>query len=353
MPYPSFEPSPDFGRLLRAIAREEPDRVPFIELFLDEEIMVALREAPFSEDAEQRCRELSELYRRLGYDYVPAETSFGYPHRTVGAADTAALARAERSWVEESRGTIETWEDFKGYRWPKPAEEHYLPLEHAARALPEGMKLIPHGPGGVLENVMWLMGYEPMSYAMADQPDLVQAMFDRIGESLVEVFGVMASHEAVGAVFLGDDMGFKTQTMISPEDMRRYVFPWQRRLAEAVHAHGKPFLLHACGNLDEVMDDLIDYVGIDGKHSFEDVITPIAEAKKRWGDRVALFGGVDMDLLSRGTPEQVRARTREVVEACMSGGGFALGSGNTVANYVPVENYIAMLEEGRRVGAHS
>ncbi len=215
------------------------------------------------------------------------------------------------------------------------------------------MGLIPLGPGGVLENVMWLMGYRPMSYAMADQPDLVQALFDRVGEMLVHVFDRMASHETVGAVFLGDDMGFKTQTMISPEAMRRYVFPWQRRIVDAVHAHGKPLLLHACGNLDAVMDDLIDCVGVDAKHSFEDVITPVTEAKKRWGGRVALLGGVDVDLLSRATPQQVRRRTREVLQVCMPGGGYALGSGNSVANYIPVENYLAMLEEGWRSGVYA
>ena len=353
MPYPEIKPDPDFDRLRKVFARGVPDRVPSIELFIDEPVMAALREAPFSPDPEQRARELAELYFRLGYDYVPAQTSFGFPYRSVTAADTAGLPMAARNWVDEAHGTIETWEDFERYDWPAPRAEHYLPLESAAKALPEGMKLIPHGPGGVLENVMWLMGYQPMSYAMADQPDLVQAMFDRIGEALLEVFGNIASHEAVGAVFLGDDMGFKTQTMISPEAMRRYVCAWQRRLAEAVHSHGKPFLLHACGNLEQVMDDLIDYVGIDGKHSFEDVIMPIAEAKRRWGGRVALLGGVDMDLLARGTPEQVRARTREVLAECMPGGGFALGSGNTVANYVPVENYLAMIEEGWRSGAYA
>jgi len=353
MPYPKLKPAPDFGRLQRVLARGVPDRVPFIELFLDEEIMVALREAPFSADPQQRWQEMADLYLRLGYDYVPAATGFGFPYRTMEAADTAGLSRGERSWVDEAHGAIETWDDFERYPWPRATEEHYLPLEQAAQALPEGMKVIPSGPGGVLENVMWLMGYGPMSYAMADEPDLVQAMFDRVGETLVEVFRTMASHEGVGAVFLGDDMGFKTQTMISPEDMRRYVFPWQRRLAEVVHAAGKPFLLHACGNLEAVMDDLIDDVGIDAKHSFEDVIMPVTEVKQRWGDRIALLGGIDVDLLTRGRPEQVRARTREVLEACMPGGGYALGSGNSVANYVSLENYLAMLEEGWRVGVYA
>jgi uroporphyrinogen decarboxylase len=338
MPYPDIEPSPDFRRLQTVLAHGVPDRVPFIELFIDEPVMVAIREAPFSDEPEQRGREMVDLYVRLGYDYVPAGTGFRFPVSMVGAEDTAALPRGERNWVQDSSGTIETWDDFTRCPWPTPKDEDYAGLDALAAALPLEMKLIPSGPGGVLENVMWLMGYGPMSYAMADEPDLIRAMFDRVGETLIELFDRMAAHEGTGAVFLGDDMGFKTQTMISPEAMREYVFPWQRRIAEAVHARGKPFLLHACGRVDDVMDDLIDDVGIDAKHSFEDVITPIAEAKRRWGDRIALLGGVDMDILARGTPEQVRSRTQEVLEACMPGGGFALGSGNTVANYVPLEN---------------
>jgi uroporphyrinogen decarboxylase len=353
MPYPDLVPSPDFGRLEKVLARRVPDRVPFIELFIDEEVMVAIREAPFSAEFRQRCREMAELYLRLGYDYVPAGTNFGFAYRTVTAADTARLSRGERAWVDESHGAIESWGDFERYSWPTPTDETYAPLDHAAKALPDGMRLVPHGPGGVLENVMWLMGYEPMGYAMADQPDLVEAMFERVGTILVKVFDAIASHDAVGAVFLGDDMGFKTQPMISPPDLRQYVFPWQRTIAEAVHAHGKPFLLHACGNLESVMDDLIDDVGIDGKHSFEDVIVPVTEAKQRWGDRIALLGGIDIDFLTRADPDAVRARTREVLEACMPGGGYALGSGNSVANYVPVENYLAMLEEGWRCGVYA
>jgi len=353
MPYPDLKPEPDFRRLQAVFERRVPDRVPFIELFLDEEIMVAIREAPFSSESAERWREMGDLYLRLGYDYIPAATSFEFPHRTLAAADTAGLPRGERSWVDETRGTIETWEDFERYAWPIPSDAIYTPIEQAAEALPEGMKLIPHGPGGVLENVMWLMGYEPMGYAMADEPDLVEAMFDRVGETLVGVFDTIASQEAVGAVFLGDDMGFKTQTMISPQSLRKYVFPWQRRIAEVVHARGKPLLLHACGNLESVMDDLIDTVGIDGKHSFEDVIMLVAEAKRRWGDRIALLGGIDVDFLTRAAPEAVRAKTREVLEACMPGGGYALGTGNTVANYIPLENYLALLEEGWRSGVYT
>ncbi len=67
----------------------------------------------------------------------------------------------------------------------------------------------------------------------------------------------------------------------------------------------------------------------------------------------ALLGGVDMDVLARGSEDQVRAYTRRCIEGCAPGGGYALGSGNTVANYIPVANYLAMLDEGWKVGRYS
>jgi uroporphyrinogen decarboxylase len=96
------------------------------------------------------------------------------------------------------------------------------------------------------------------------------------------------------------------------------------------------------------MDEIID-LGFDGKHSFEDKIMPVEEICRRWGDRIAILGGVDLDLLGRGSEAEVRRRTREILEACAAGGtGYCLGTGNSVANYIPAENYLAMLGEGRR-----
>jgi len=139
---------------------------------------------------------------------------------------------------------------------------------------------------------------------------------------------VAASLDFVGAQRLNDDMGFKGGTLASPAALRHYVFPTQRRICEIAHRHGKPVLLH----------------------SFEDVIMPVWEAKRKWGHRMALLGGVDMDVLARGSEEQVRAYTRRCLEECAPGGGWALESGNTVANYVPVWNFLAMLEEGWQYG---
>ena len=133
------------------------------------------------------------------------------------------------------------------------------------------------------------------------------------------------------------------------EAARRLSLPTST-LANWVKAHkaGKLYMLHACGNLSLVMDSLIDYVRLDGKHSFEDEIEPVVEAKRKYGSQIALLGGIDVDFLCRADEERIRRRVRETLDICQPGGGYCLGSGNTVANYIPLDNYLVMLDEGRR-----
>jgi uroporphyrinogen decarboxylase len=353
--------TPDFDRLRRVLLRQElPDRVPFIELFADPEIVAAvLGEKPIypsPEDQKQRQAALRQRIRfcqTAGYDYV-----WAYPgvfHRdtalTLVGEDTAELPRPQRAWVNESEGVIATMEDFENFPWPTPETVDYSDLEFVAQHLPEGMQMIA-ATSGVLEWVMWLMGFAPFALALHDQPELVEAMFQRIGDLFAAIYETLVDMPKVGALFLGDDMGYKTGPFISPEQLRHYVFPRQRRLVEITHSRDLPFLLHACGNLRLVMDDLIDYVGIDGKHSYEDTHLPATEAKLIYGDRIAILGGVDVDMLTRSSEEEVRAYTRRVLEDCMPDGGYALGTGNTVANYIPVRNYLAMLDEGMKVGSY-
>jgi uroporphyrinogen decarboxylase len=152
----------------------------------------------------------------------------------------------------------------------------------------------------------------------------------------------------VVALFPGDDMGFRTATLISPDHLRGYTLPWHRRFAEMAHARGLPYFLHSCGNIEEIMEDLIETVEIDGKHSFEEAILPVAQFKARYGHRIAVLGGVDVNVLGSGTSDEVRTYVRRTIEACTPGGRYAIGSGNSIPSYIPVENYLTMLDEALR-----
>jgi uroporphyrinogen decarboxylase len=257
-------------------------------------------------------------------------------------------AQGERAYVMAGSHTIANRKEFEAYPWPDMDEVDYSPLDRVGAFIPEGMKGIA-GSAGILENVMWLLGYEGISYLLADDEPLVADMFDAVGSRLVAYNERQASYDVVGAVVMGEDMGFKTQTLLSPAVYRQYVFPWHKRLCDAVHGHDKPIILHSCGNLEAVMEDIIA-CGWDAKHSFEDVVDPVWEAKARYSDRIALLGGFDMDKVCRMSEPEVRVHTQLLIEKCAPGGGWALGTGNTVANYVPMGNFFAMLEEGWQWG---
>jgi len=117
------------------------------------------------------------------------------------------------------------------------------------------------------------------------------------------------------------------------------------RVAEMAHERGLPYFLHSCGNVLPIVEDVINDVKLDGKHSFEDAIIPIQDFQREYGEKLAVLGGVDIDLLAAGSVQDVRKHVRFLMETCGARGRFALGSGSSIPNYVPVANYLAMLDE--------
>jgi uroporphyrinogen decarboxylase len=346
-------PEPDFERLRRALLRQgELDRVPMLELKADDEIIAHVMgvgaDPPRDKIEKTRWTELLvRFWHTLGYDAVRLKAGIDLPRTEVLADDTAGLKRAGRKWQSETEGPIGNWQDFERYPWPRPEDADLSQIEHAARILPDGMKILV-SPYGMLEPLMWLMGFGPFAVALYDNPDLIAAMVERITSIYVPLAESVLDMDCVGGLFTGDDMGYKTGTMVSPDHLRQYVFPYHKQLAEMAHAHDKVYILHCCGNVEAVMDDLIDDVAIDAKHSFEDAILPVEAFKARYGHRIGVVGGIDIDLLCRAPEEAVRARVRAVLDACMPGGGYVLGTGNSVANYIPVRNFLAMVDEGHR-----
>jgi uroporphyrinogen decarboxylase len=145
----------------------------------------------------------------------------------------------------------------------------------------------------------------------------------------------------------GDDLGFKTMTLIPVEDIKIHILPVYKRIVAAVHAAGKPFLLHSCGNIFAIMEDLISVVGIDAKHSNEDIIAPFQVWVDFYGDRIGNFGGIDCDVLCQCSLDEIKERTRQLIREARPHGGFAFGTGNSVPKYIPVESYLAMNEAAR------
>jgi len=193
-----------------------------------------------------------------------------------------------------------------------------------------------------------VVGYENLCVMTYDDPELVGAIAEAIGTRLVRYYELALQHSSVGAIWANDDWGFKTQTMLAPPDMRKYVVPWHQKIAAAAHAAGRPVIMHSCGCLDAVMDDVVEVIRHDGRHSYEDTITPVEQAYEQLSRRIAVIGGIDVNFICRATPAEVHARARAMIERSRQRGGYALGTGNSVPEYIPRENYLAMIAAANR-----
>lgn len=351
--------SPDWQGLLDNIRRRgTPSRVYNIELFHDPEVIDAVVERfglaadldPGSPDYEGRKTIAFNRFCGLDYVRVKLDPRLTFHRHTV--EDTAALPRTGgREFQDEHTGPIMSWEDFEKYPWPDPdgpgvADE----LDWYQENLPDDMCLIGGTTGHFCERLVWLMGYERFCYALYEERDLIEAIARRLREYYFACMRRYLERDRVKALWVSDDMGFKTGLFFSPDDMRELVLTSHQALARMVHDAGRLYLLHSCGNLTAIIDDLVDVVGIDALHSFEDTIRSIEDAKLDYGRKTALLGGIDVDFLCRASEEEIRRRVRRTIDACQPGGGFCLGTGNTVANYIPLDNYLAMIDEGRRYG---
>jgi len=331
--------TPDFSNLLKVLECRRPDRPTLFEFFLNRPLyryLAGIEEDP--EDELGYAKVEIQAFCRAGYDYA---VSNGLREGTMCFPQDEREHKSSCSMNEGA--TITDRESFERYEWPDIDQCDYSKYEKIEPFMPEGMKIIAHGPCGVLENAVALIGYENMCFMSVEDDGLLQDIFDAIGKRLLAHYERCLEYETVGAVIGNDDWGFNTQTMLPPGDLERYVFPWHRKIVEAAHRAGKPAILHSCGNIEKVMDVVIDDIGYDGKHSFEDKIQPVEEAYEQYGERIAILGGIDLDFICRRSTEEIYERSRKMLGLSREKGGYALGSGNSIPEYVPDENYLSMI----------
>ena len=332
---------PDFDNLMKVLRCEVPPGPVLFEFFMNQRLYNRLADPELvAQGQEYEWGTVNPVvisaFANAGYDYA---TCYGSDMRfqldDIPMEATISLNAGD---------LIQDWDTFNKYPWPEADSFDYSRLSKAQDLLPDGMKLVVYGPGGVLENAISLVGFDRLCIMLVDEPDLAKAVFDEIGRRLERYYEICAPYDTVGALIVNDDWGFKTQTMLSPADMRKYIFPWHKKTVETIHAAGRPAILHSCGCLAKVMDDIIDEMKYDAKHSFEDTIEPVEDAYERWGDRIAILGGIDVDFICRSSSGQIKTRCLAMLERTAGRGGYALGTGNSVPEYVPDENFLALVE---------
>lgn len=340
---------PNYRNLQLAAQNVWADRLPLYEHIVGENAIfeitgnrpMSIMYSPDLSEAKEGFRQYWDFFRQMGYDTASIE--FGITEILPGGG-------ALGSHVE---GCINTRADFDRYPWEELPElffSAYIPyMRLLEETCPAGMKAVGGVGNGVFECVQDLVGYIDLCFMKDDDPDLFADLFARMGEVQYRIWKRMM--EEFSDVFcvlrFGDDLGFNTATLLSPEDIRTHIIPQYRRITDLVHQKGKPFLLHSCGCIFEVFDELIDQAGIDAKHSNEDSIAHFSVWVDRYGHRIGNFGGIDTDVLCRNTPEEIRLYILDCLDRVAGHGGIAFSSGNSIPDYVPVSGYLAMVETVR------
>lgn len=348
--------SPDYRNIVGAATNKRTPIIPMYEHIISAKVLSEIEGRNIFELGDGTSSARKEMYSRyidaivrLGYDAPPYEFCL-----TSVLEGAGALNRSQGT-----EGCIRDMDDFRSYSWDRLFDAYVSRFGPMLEDMSEvtnqmGVKLIGGVGNGLFEAVQDLVGYENLCLMSYDDPELYAMLFDILGDVLYRVWGwMLENYGHLWAVCrFGDDLGFKSATLLPPSDIKKHLIPQYKRVIALIHSYGKPFLLHSCGNTFAVMDALIDEAGIDAKHSNEDVIAPFDEWVRRYKDRIGLFGGIDVDFLCTNDEDDIRAYVKDLYDRVKDLPGIALGSGNSIPDYMPTENYLAMVETIReaRVG---
>ena len=340
---------PDYRNIIAAALNKYIPRVPLYDHIVSVGTMEKILNKRFGglyggndRDLEEFFTYYNNFYKQMGYDVSIFEMCI------------AGIFPGGGALGGHIKGVIQNRADFEKYPWNELFDRYVKAYDRyfnaICKTLPQGMKVVGGVGNGLLECAEELVGYEDLCIMGYDDEKLYKDLFCKIGDTMTAAWSwfLQKYGEFFAVCRFGDDLGFKSSTLISKNDIKKHIIPQYRRVTDLVHSYNKPFLLHSCGNLFGVMDDIINDAKIDAKHSNEDIIAPFNVWVEKYGDKIAFFGGVDTDHLCRKTKEEIREIVKDVIEynhhvKC----GVAIGSGNSIPDYVPVEGYLAMNEAVR------
>ena len=152
-------------------------------------------------------------------------------------------------------------------------------------------------------------------------------------------------------ILIADDMAFNTGTFLPPYIMREMAFPIYKEMIKQIKEYKDlPVFLHTDGQIMDVMDDIVE-CGFDGIQSLQPSAgMDIAEVKEKYGDKLCLWGNIDLDYILCFAPEnEVRENVRKTIKIAGKNSGFILSSCNILVDVIPPENVLAMYDEANKL----
>jgi uroporphyrinogen decarboxylase len=329
---------------MAALNREEPDRVPCCELNIDRAFAAKLmgwtetpevnaldEKTPFTVD------EAKTISSVLGLDNI------FYMRRQPVYCE---IYRDAEGRVFPGRGKIKTRADLPIMDLPDPGKDaFYAEAEEFVKK--KGDYAAFFLTRGGLAPTMLSMGIDHFSLSLYDDRDLVEAVLD-VYFDWVTVIAERVSQLGFDLFCMADDFAFNMGLMFSPKMFREMLVPRYQRVREKLTI---PWLFHSDGNITDAIDMLIEF-GVVAIHPLEKGAMDIRAIKRDYGDRLCLFGNVDLVILGSGTPEGVDREVRDLIRDIGPGGGYVVTSGNSLADYLKPDCVLAISEAVRKYGRY-
>ncbi|MGE5401601.1 MAG: uroporphyrinogen decarboxylase family protein [Ignavibacteriales bacterium] len=340
--------SPDINNFVKTLWGGKGDFIPMCELGVHPQIKKRIIGRPVV-----TLEDDIEFWHKTGYDYVKIQPIADFNPLKIGASDNVTYKEdgsLQIKWASESQGVISTFEDFEKYKFPDKNDFDYSKFERVRKLLPEGMGVI--GQYGDIFTMTWeMMGFEGFSMALFENPGLIDALNTKLGNLVLSMFEYFAQSDAVDVIWFTDDIAYTNGLLMGPDVLDRYFFPWLKKIGDLAKKYNKPLMYHTDGVLWDVFDRIVG-CGVNALHPIEPKAMDIKDVKEKYGDKLCLIGHVDVDLLCRGTKEEVRNKVRENIEKAAYNGGYCIGSGNSIPEYVNFDNYLALIEASKEFGKY-
>jgi len=236
-----------------------------------------------------------------------------------------------------------------GYELPDPLDRRFFEdIPEKIERFGDRFRVFQIG-FSLYERAWTLRGLENLMIDFLDHPDFVHQLLHAVADYNIAQVGEALKYD-IDAVYFGDDWGQQRGLQMGPRTWRRFIYPVLRRMYAVVRDAGKFVMIHSCGDVDELFDDLVA-IGLDCFNPFQPEVMDVYALLPRYRGRLAFHGGMSTQrTLPFGTVADVRAETRRLLELGRDG-GYILAPAHDVEGDVPLENMLAMIEEVRGQGS--
>lgn len=196
-----------------------------------------------------------------------------------------------------------------------------------------------------IDPVWHSIGFEDFCYDLMDEGRVVDRFMDRITDYFAELIEKMCRLD-FDYVWAADDIAYKQAPFFSQASYREHLLPYTRKVAQKIT---KPWFYHSDGNLRPILDDLLSQ-GMNAIHPLEPGSMDFKALRDDYGHRVAFVGGLSLNNLEAGTPEETAEETKDILDIFKGKASYLMSSCNTITPYVKPKNYKAMLETLKKYG---